>query len=96
VKEFSLNLDRGFNTAANIQEMDRGCASVHKAGISIERVSVRYNTGRGSVSIRTKSERSVPRLMYKMGKTLLVINNPAVEREELLNLHRRKDVLEKM
>ena len=36
------------------------------------------------------------RLMNRMGKTILVTNNPAFEREELLNLYRRKDVLEKM
>jgi len=43
-----------------------------------------------------RKAKAISRLMNRMRKTILITNNPALEREELLNLYRRKDVLEKM
>ncbi|MCL5985091.1 MAG: IS1634 family transposase [Actinobacteria bacterium] len=40
--------------------------------------------------------KAISRLMNRMGKTILVTNNSALGREDILNLYRRKDVLEKM
>ncbi|MGQ9617116.1 MAG: IS1634 family transposase [Spirochaetota bacterium] len=43
-----------------------------------------------------RKAKAISRLMNRMGKTILITNTPVIEREELLNLYRRKDVLEKM
>lgn len=40
--------------------------------------------------------KAISRLMNRMGKTILLTNNPTLGREDILNLYRRKDVLEKM
>jgi len=40
--------------------------------------------------------KAISRLINRMGKTILLTNNPDLDREDLLNLYRRKDVVEKM
>ena len=43
-----------------------------------------------------RKPKSITRLMNRMGKTVLLTNDPALGREDILNLYRRKDALEKM
>ncbi len=40
--------------------------------------------------------KAISRLMNRMGKTILLTNDPKLDQQHLLNLYRRKDVLEKM
>ncbi len=40
--------------------------------------------------------KAISRLINRMGKTILLTNNPDLDREDLLNLYRRKDIVEKM
>lgn len=43
-----------------------------------------------------RKPKSISRLMNRMGKTVLLTNDPDLGREDILNLYRRKDALEKM
>lgn len=43
-----------------------------------------------------RKPKTISRLMNKMGKTIIITNDYSLEREEILNLYRSKDVLEKM
>jgi len=43
-----------------------------------------------------RKPKSISRLMNRMGKTVLLTNDPALGREDMLSLYRRKDTLEKM
>lgn len=43
-----------------------------------------------------RKPKSISRLMNRMGKTVLLTNDPVLGREDILNLYRRKDALEKM
>lgn len=43
-----------------------------------------------------RKPKSMSRLMNRMGKTVLLSNDPALGREDILSLYRRKDALEKM
>lgn len=42
-----------------------------------------------------RKPKSISRLINRMGKTVLLTNDPALGREDILNLYRRKDALEK-
>lgn len=43
-----------------------------------------------------RKAKAISRLMNRMGKMILLTNDPSLGREDMLNLYRRKDVLEKM
>lgn len=43
-----------------------------------------------------RKPKTISRLMNRMGKTVLLTNDPVLGREDILNLYRRKDALEKM
>lgn len=43
-----------------------------------------------------RKPKSISRLMNRMGKTVLLTNDPVLGREDILNVYRRKDALEKM
>ncbi len=51
--------------------------------------------GEDGYTLKRKAK-AISRLMNRMGKTILLTNNPSFEREDLLTLYRRKDALEKM
>jgi transposase len=53
-------------------------------------------TGEAPHFVLQRKPKAISRLMNRMGKTVLVTNDPVPGREEILNLYRRKDALEKM